>query len=95
MDNGSPGKKPPAPSVGRPQPEGMTLGNMHSLGPRSLDVTCKASGHRTIFNVDDWPDEVLVPSFGPRMRCEMRPPRRLIRLPTGFIRDQVESPHVA
>jgi DNA-directed RNA polymerase subunit RPC12/RpoP len=47
----------------------MSLGNMRSLGSRSLDVTCTACGHRIIFNVDDWPDEVLVPSFGPRMRC--------------------------
>jgi hypothetical protein len=60
-----PGKKPPAPSATRP----MTLGNMRSLGPRSLDVTCSACGYHTTVNVDDWPDEVLVISFGPRMRC--------------------------
>jgi hypothetical protein len=56
------GKKPPAPSTSAP-PEGMSLRNMRSLGPRSLDVTCTACGHRSIFNVDDRPDEVLVPSF--------------------------------
>jgi hypothetical protein len=44
------GKKPPAPSVRRrPAAIGpMTLGNMRSLGPRSLDVTCKACGHHII-----------------------------------------------
>jgi hypothetical protein len=47
----------------------MSLGAMRGLGPRSLDVTCNACGHRTLFDVDDWPDEVLVSSFGPRMRC--------------------------
>jgi hypothetical protein len=62
---GTPGKKPPA----QPQPEGMTLGNMRSLGPRSLDVTCKKCGYQTKVNVDDHPDDTTVPSFGPRMRC--------------------------
>jgi hypothetical protein len=48
-------------------PAPMTLGNMRSLGPRDLDVTCKACGHRQIVNVDAWPDDVTVLSFGPRM----------------------------
>jgi hypothetical protein len=66
----TPGKKPPAPSAKVREPAGPTsLGAMRGLGPRSLDVTCEACGHRTLFNVDDWPDEVLVSSFGPRMRC--------------------------
>jgi hypothetical protein len=47
----------------------MTLGNMRGLGPRDLDVTCKACGYHTTVNVDTWPDEELVPAFGPRMRC--------------------------
>ena len=47
----------------------MTLGNMRSLGPRSLDVTCKACGYRTTVNVDGYPDDAAVPSVGPRMRC--------------------------
>jgi hypothetical protein len=47
----------------------MTLGNMRSLGPRLLDVTCRACGHRTVVNVDAYPDDATVPSFGPRMRC--------------------------
>ncbi len=67
---GTPRKKPPTPSVKtRELTRPMTLGNMRSLGPRSLDVTCTACGYHTTFNVDAWPDEVLVPSFGPRMRC--------------------------
>jgi DNA-directed RNA polymerase subunit RPC12/RpoP len=47
----------------------MSLRNMRSLGPRSLDVTCTACGYRTTINVDDWPGNATVPSFGPRMRC--------------------------
>ena len=64
------GKKPPAPSAKTRESAGpMTLGNMRSLGPRSIDATCKACGHREIVNVDDWPDEEPVPALGPRMRC--------------------------
>jgi hypothetical protein len=47
----------------------MTLGNMRRLGPRSLDVTCKACGYHTTVNVDAYPDHLGVPSFGLRMRC--------------------------
>jgi hypothetical protein len=67
----TPGKKLPAPSVKRGPAGPMTLGNMRSLGPRSLDITCKACGYHTTFNVDAWPDEVLVMSFGRRIRCTM------------------------
>ena len=66
----TPRKRPPAPSVKSRKPTGpMTLGNMRSLGPRLLDVTCRACGHHSTFNVDAWPDEVLVMSFGRRIRC--------------------------
>jgi hypothetical protein len=66
---GTAGKKPPAPSVKREPAGPMTLGNMRSLGPRSLDVTCRACGHHMTVNVGEWLDEVLVISTGPRMRC--------------------------
>ena len=67
---GTLGKRPLAPSTKLPEPAGpVSLGDMRGLGPRSLDVTCRACGHHTLFNVDDWPDEVLVSSFGQRMRC--------------------------
>jgi hypothetical protein len=57
----------------RPEPNGpMTLGNMRRNGVRGLDVTCRARGHRTGVNVDAWPDDVPVSSFGPRMRCSHR-----------------------
>jgi hypothetical protein len=36
---------------------------------RSLVVTCTACGYHTTFNVDEWPDEVLMPSFGPHIAC--------------------------
>jgi hypothetical protein len=65
MDNRTHGKKPPAPPV-KHEPIGlMTLGNMRSSGPLSLDVTCTACKHREIVNVDD----VTVLSLGPRVRC--------------------------
>jgi hypothetical protein len=67
--DGTPGKKPSASSTGR-QPTGpMTLGNMRSLGPRDLDVTCNARGYHSTVNVDTWPDEEPVPAFGPLMLC--------------------------
>jgi hypothetical protein len=58
--------------MGKPpdKPTGpMTLGNMRSLGPRSLDVTCNACGHHTTANVDSYPDDMPVLSFCLRMRC--------------------------
>ena len=49
--------------------EPMTLGNMRKNGVRGLIVTFLHCGHHTGVNVDAWPDDVPVPSFGPRMRC--------------------------
>jgi hypothetical protein len=51
------------------QIEPMTLGNMHTNGVWSLDVSCWNCHHRAIVNADPWPDDVPVPSFGPRMVC--------------------------
>jgi hypothetical protein len=49
--------------------EPMTLGNMRELGVRSLDVSCWNCPHRAVLSADRWPDDVLVPAFGPRMVC--------------------------
>ena len=43
----------------------ITLGNMRQNCVRGLDVTCLHCGHHTEVNVDRWPDDVPVPSFGP------------------------------
>jgi hypothetical protein len=50
----------------------MTLGNMRQNGVRGLFVTCLTCGYHSEVNVDEWPDDVPVPSFGPRMRCTKR-----------------------
>jgi hypothetical protein len=49
--------------------EPMTLGNMRELGVRSLDVSCWNCQHRAVLSADRWPDNVAVPTFGPRMVC--------------------------
>jgi hypothetical protein len=52
----------------------LTLGNMRLLGVRGLIVTCldQLCGHQTIFSVDDYADEIEVPSFVPRMVFAVR-----------------------
>jgi len=47
----------------------MTLGGMRRQGVRGLFVTCQHCGHERAVNMDEWPDDATVPSFGPRMRC--------------------------
>jgi hypothetical protein len=47
----------------------MTLGGMRRQGVRALFATCQNCGHERAVNMDDWPDDATVPSFGPRMRC--------------------------
>jgi hypothetical protein len=49
----------------------MTLGNMRKQGVHGLAVYClnHACRHHTVVNVDDYPHEVEVPSFGSRMKC--------------------------
>jgi hypothetical protein len=49
--------------------EPMTLANMRENGVRSLSVTCWQCHHETVTNVDQWPGETEVPSFGPKMVC--------------------------
>jgi len=48
----------------------MTLGNMRSLGVRSLAVTCELCHHGAVLPADEWSDTVLMRTFwGPRMAC--------------------------
>jgi hypothetical protein len=50
----------------------MTLGNMRSLGVRTLDAWCTGRGcnHHTVVAVDHFADELPLLSFGPRLRCQ-------------------------
>ena len=56
-------KHPPGPP--------MTLGNMRLLGVRGLAVSClnQDCRHQTVISVDDYADEIEVPSFAVRMAC--------------------------
>jgi hypothetical protein len=47
----------------------MTLDNMRANGVRSLLVYCFACHHEAVFGVEDYPDDVPVPAFAPRMVC--------------------------
>jgi hypothetical protein len=51
--------------------EPLTLANMRANGVRSLAITCGAlrCHHRGVLDVSPYPDDVAVPSFGPRMVC--------------------------
>jgi hypothetical protein len=46
-----------------------TLGNTRELGVRSLDVSCWNCHHQAVLSADRWPDDMAVPTFGPRMVC--------------------------
>jgi hypothetical protein len=47
----------------------MTLANMRAQGVRSLSVSYWHCHHGAALIVDRWPDDVPLPSFGPRMVC--------------------------
>jgi len=49
--------------------EPMTLGNMRANGVYSLAAYCERCHHQTLLDVNDFADDVLVPSFGSRMVC--------------------------
>jgi hypothetical protein len=50
-------------------PKDDALGNMRSLGVRSLAVTCELCHHEAVLSAYEWSDAVLVRAFGPRMAC--------------------------
>jgi hypothetical protein len=53
----------------RPADRADDLGNMRQLGVRSFDVSCWNCQHRAVLSADRWPDDIAVPTFGPRMVC--------------------------
>ena len=56
----------------RPFSPPMTLGNMRANGVRTLGVWCSGLGwcHHGVVDVERYGDDVPVPWFEPRMRCE-------------------------
>jgi hypothetical protein len=50
----------------------MTLGNMRANGVRTLATSCLGRGcnHHSILDVSGYSNDVPVPSFGLRLRCE-------------------------
>lgn len=54
------------------RPEPMTLANMRANGVRSLDVSCLGNDchHHAVIDASGLADDLTVPSFGPRMRCQ-------------------------
>src|SRR6516165_4478267 len=56
-------KHPPGPPI--------TVGNLRQLGVRGLLVSCRnpQCRHEATMSVDDYADEIEVPSFAPRMVC--------------------------
>ena len=50
----------------------MDLGNMRTISVQTLDVYClgRDCHHHSVIDVSRYSDDVAVPSFGPRMRCE-------------------------
>jgi len=50
----------------------MTLGNMRENGVRTLAVYClgRDCHHQTVLKVERYPDDMPLPAFGPRMRCQ-------------------------
>jgi hypothetical protein len=49
--------------------EPMGLANMRQNGVRSLQVACLGCRHQVVINVDQYPGDLLVREFGPRMVC--------------------------
>jgi len=47
----------------------MGPSSLPGLGPISLEVHGRGCNHHRVFDVDCYPDDVPVPSFGPRMVC--------------------------
>ncbi len=49
----------------------MTLGSLRQLGVRGLLRVCldPKCGHEATMSVDDYPDQIELPSFAPRMAC--------------------------
>jgi hypothetical protein len=59
--------------IGQPRKMGlegtMDLANMRQNGVRSLEVACLGCRHQVVINVDQYPGDLLVKEFGPRMVC--------------------------
>jgi hypothetical protein len=58
-----------APPLSSQKFEPMDLANTRQNGVQSIEVTCHDCRHEVIFNVDQYPRDLLVREFGSRKVC--------------------------
>jgi hypothetical protein len=58
-----------APPLSKGNSSPMDLANMRHNGVQWIEVMCHGCRHEVILNVDQYPGDLLVREFGPRIVC--------------------------